>query len=319
MNASAAPISSTCPACRSDATPVLGDTGGYRAKQCSKCAHTFVANMPTADTLAEVYATYGYDEEDITSVPPFIFDILGGVVGTFERYRSKDARFLDVGFGTGAFLRVARDHGWRTYGIEASRAAVEQGNRHKLGELLHGDFLTVDWPDEHFDVIVMSELVEHLVEPEPFLRQAARLLRRGGVLYLTTPHGRGISGRVLGASWSVLRPPEHLHLYSIASMQEVLRRCGFGRAKVYTQGVLPHEIVAHVRNKLGRSTPPPAHEPAAETPVSTESNNPDRVQKTCRMNEAVTQSPMGRLAKRVANGMLRTTRLGDSLRVYAER
>lgn len=312
--------SSRCPACKRASAPELGETAGYHARLCSACRHTFVGNMPTPETLASVYATYGYDEEDLSSVPAFIFDILSGVVDTFEPYRSSNARLLDVGFGAGALLRVARDHGWKTHGIEASRFAVEQAKRYELGDVVHGDFLKAPWPNGHFDVIVMTELVEHLVEPEPFLEQAARLLRPGGLLYLTTPHGRGISGRILGASWSVLRPPEHLHLYSISSMQKVLERTGFSRSRVYTQGILPHEIVAHLKSKLRRGAPPSEVAPVEEAkPVGNEANNPDRVQKTAKLNESVTQSPVGRIAKRVANGVLRGTRLGDSLRVYAER
>lgn len=294
---------------------------GYQARLCTKCAHTFIEDMPSAETLAAVYATYGYDEDDLDSVPPFIFEILSHVVGTFEPYRFGCARLLDVGFGAGALLRVARDHGWKTHGIEASSAAVEQGKRHRLGDVVHGDFLEVAWPAAHFDVIVMTELVEHLVAPERFLEQAARLLRPGGMLYMTTPHGRGVSGRVLGSSWSVLRPPEHLHLYSIASMHEVLRRTGFGRACVYTQGILPHEIATHFRNKLARRNRP-SDAPTADGPQpesDTASTNPGRVEKSSRLNESVTQSRAGRVAKRVANSLLRTSRLGDSLRVYAQR
>lgn len=318
MSNRASSVTTQCPACRGSATAALGQTGDYHARLCAKCAHTFVENMPSAETLAAVYATYGYDEEDLSTVPPFIFGILAEVVDSFEQHRSNDARLLDVGFGAGALLRVARERGWSTYGIEASSAAVEQGRRHGLGELLHGDFLQVDWPAGYFDVIVMTELVEHLVVPEPFPEQAARLLRPGGLLYMTTPHGRGVSGRMLGASWSVLRPPEHLHLYSIASMKQLLRRTGFARSDVYTQGILPHEIVAHLKSKLGdrRRAAATASDPA---PPVADATNPDRVQKTSRLNESVSQSPLGRIAKRVANGVLRAGRVGDSLRVYARR
>jgi 2-polyprenyl-3-methyl-5-hydroxy-6-metoxy-1,4-benzoquinol methylase len=311
--------STRCPACKATAAPALGETAGYHARICAKCAHTFVEDMPSAETLSAVYATYGYDEEDLSTIPPFIFGILESVVGSFDPYRSSGARLLDVGFGAGALLRVARDRGWRTHGVEASSAAVDQGRKYGLGDLVHGDFLELDWPDGHFDVIVMTELVEHLVVPEPFLEQAARLLRPGGLLYMTTPHGRGVSGRLLGASWSVLRPPEHLHLYSVASMREVLLRTGFGRSRVYTQGILPHEIIAHLRSKLGRRTRG-ATETAPEAEASSDASaNPERVQKTSRLNESVTASPVGRVAKAIANGVLRRARLGDSLRVYAQR
>jgi 2-polyprenyl-3-methyl-5-hydroxy-6-metoxy-1,4-benzoquinol methylase len=277
--------------------------------------------MPDAEMLAQVYATYGYEQNGLATVPPFIFDILSGVVRTFSPYRSRHARLLDVGFGAGALLRVARDAGWNTHGVEASRAAVDQGNRHRLGELVHGDFLHATWPEGHFDVVVMTELVEHLILPESFLEAAARLLRPGGLLYMTTPHGRGISGRMLGASWSVLRPPEHLHLFSIASMKELLRRTSFVGARVYTQGILPHEIAAHLRRRLGVALRGGdlSTRQRVDGPSNTPPANPDRVQDSSRLNESVMHTGLGRLGKRLANEVLRTARLGDSLRVYAQR
>jgi SAM-dependent methyltransferase len=280
--------------------------GEYSSRLCGECGHIFVAETPSEATLARLYATYGYDDQTLDGLPPFIFDILRELLDTFEPYRQK-GRLLDVGFGAGSLLRVARDRQWNTFGVETSQAAVESGRKHLLGDLVHGNFVTAPLENRSFDVVTMSELVEHLPDPDPFLRRACEVLRPGGVLYMTTPHGRGLSGRVLGPAWSVLSPPEHLHLYSKRSLELRLQRAGFDEISVFTQGVLPHELIAHARTRLS---------PRATVSAS-EGFAAERNAGAYRMNASLTGSRLGRLAKRVVNRGLRMASLGDSLRVYA--
>jgi SAM-dependent methyltransferase len=255
--------------------------------------------------------TYGYDRLDDEPPPAFLDSILGDVIASFEPYR-KTQRLLDVGYGAGGFLRVAKARGWTTHGVEVSGAAVEVGKKHGLGELHHGDFRTVSLEDSSFDVIIMAELIEHLPDPMSFLRRARTLLRPGGLLYMTTPHGRGLSGRVLGTSWSVLCPPEHLQLFSIASARRCVEEAGFGRSRVYTQGLLPHEIVAMLRKKLRATV-------RAEPVDNVRPDSGARVAGTYRLNEALTNKAVGRLFKKGANVVLGAGRLGDSLRIEAVR
>lgn len=264
---------------------------------------------PSSDVLAELYSAYGYTDDSLPSLPPFIFNVLEELVATFEPFRGT-GRLLDVGFGAGSLLATAKRHGWKTFGVEASESAVTSGRVNEIGELTHGDFSTAPFPAESFDVVSMQELVEHLPDPDPFLRRAREVLRPGGLLYLATPHGRGVSGRLLGPTWSVLKPPEHLQLYSARSIKARLERAGFERIDVFTQGLLPHEIVARARSRLA-----PPRDVVAREPIEafTEKRNAGAY----RVNAALTGSQVGRLAKAAVNRALRLTALGDSLRVYA--
>ena len=303
---------SACPICQSASRP-LGAQGRFELRRCTGCHHSFTSDEPTPDELAKVYERYVYDDRDLDAVPPFILDLLGDVIATFEKHR-QTGRLLDVGFGQGALLAVAQKRGWRTYGIEASEAAVEQGRKHGVGELVLGDFVDAVWSDGTFDVIVMTELIEHLTSPRAFLQKARALLRPGGVLYLTTPHGYGLSGRICGGEWSVLGPPEHLQLYSVDSMRRVLFDAGFVDASVYTQGVLPHEIIQHVRERA-RALVARSNGERATSPR----DNPERTADAYVINAALSQRRAGQLVKSVANRIMRWTALGDGIRAYAVR
>lgn len=314
-------VSPECAVCRAAGASRLSGTFCEEAWLCGRCGHTFVDAVPASPELDAIYDVYSYESGGAEEqLPGFLRDILGALVDSFAPYR-KTGRLLDVGFGAGLLLREARARSWETHGVELSRAAVERGRAAGLGELHLGDFVQVPLEPASFDVVVMTELIEHLPDPMPFLRRAAEVLRPGGLLYMTTPHGRGLSGRMLGANWSVLRPPEHLHLFSIDSARRCLTEAGFSRPRVYTQGVLPHEIVAMVRSKI------PARDRRARNGETNRSRSAapaeapsfDRVGSSYRLNAALMKTPVGRAFKATTNRVLRAIALGDSLRVEAIR
>ncbi len=301
--------SNKCPVCAGPPRELGTTEGGWDTLVCDACGHTFVRDYPTNEELTAHYASYAYENNDLSTLEPFLQGILEDVVRSFEPFR-RTGRLLDVGFGAGGLLSVAKAHGWETWGVETAEAAVTKGREHQLGHLVRGDFATLELDDGTFDVVVMSELIEHLPEPAPFLERAARVLRPGGLLYTTTPHGRGLSGRVLGAGWSVLRPPDHLHLFSVASLRRSLERAGFSDVNVYTQGLLPHELLAHAKAKVTGSL---------SLRAATPGKLPDRTVKAYAVNRALTSRRAGKAIKSTVNALLRTTKLGDSLRGYAVR
>src|SRR6185369_14573470 len=239
----------SCPICGGSSLRPLKAKNSYAMARCLACRHLFATRAPSEAELADYYARYCYEAAGLERVPPFIFKRLTEVVAGFRSYRNTN-RFLDVGFGAGAMLRVAKEAGWDVYGIEFSGLAVEQAWKNGFTNATHGDFLRAPYEPESFDVIVGIELLEHLPDPLPFIRQAARLLAPGGLFYSTTPNGAGLSGSMLGVDWSVCAPPEHLHLFSPESVREALILSGFGRVRVACEGINPFEILHHYRGKF---------------------------------------------------------------------
>lgn len=95
---------------------------------------------------------------------------------------------LDVGCGEGYLSRVLLDRfpGIRLTGVDVSAAAVEQAAiRCPEGRFLQADVAALrDW-DERFDLVVCSEVLEHLEDPAGALRVLAA--RSGGLALLTVP------------------------------------------------------------------------------------------------------------------------------------
>ena len=149
-----------------------------------------------------------------------------------------------------------------------------------------------------FDVVSAIEVLEHVPNPRGLVATIQSLLRPGGVFYATTPHGRGISVRVLGTRWSIVSPPEHLQLFSTAGMRSLMRSVGLEVLRLRTQAVNPHELIAALRRK-----------------GAPRDRNVDAYQ----LNEALSTRKSGRVVKATANGALALTHLGDSLKLTARR
>jgi len=109
---------------------------------------------------------------------------------------SSDSRILDLGSGVGSFVVACRRRGLRAFGVEpdrigqgaritslqiASRRLVEPVCVSGVGECL-------PFPDACFDLVVMNQVMEHVADQGMVAREAARVVREGGVIYVACPN-----------------------------------------------------------------------------------------------------------------------------------
>lgn len=96
-------------------------------------------------------------------------------------------RFLDVGCNYGFALDLGRFfHGWDVLGVEPSLAGIRGGR--ELGIDIRNEYLTPESDvGADFDLVLASEVVEHVPEPVEFLKALRDRLSESGVLLLTTP------------------------------------------------------------------------------------------------------------------------------------
>src|SRR5262249_21756060 len=185
-------------------------------------------------------------------------------------------------------------------GTEVSPSAVEHAR--ELGFEIHvGRTDELDLNAGSFDVVSLVEVLEHLDDPDSVLADAARLVRPGGAIYLTTPNGKSLSARVLGSSWSLVAPPEHLQLFSVSGVEAALSRAGFVVRRVMTHGMNPYELKSGLTNSRERR------------------GGQSRTTTSYRLNESLSGNRTGTVIKNAANVRLSATRLGDTIQVVAER
>lgn len=289
--------SRSCPACRSIAGRKRGPKHNLEMITCKSCGTLYADCLPGA-TNAMDYDAY-YTEVNL-SVSGFINQRVEEILMGFSGYRQTN-RLLEIGFGAGALLRAANRAGWSAEGVEISKTAAEHVREEGL-TVFCGDLLEAGYPEGHFDVVVATELLEHVDDPESLVREVVRILRPGGLFWATTPHVGGVSSRLLGLDWTTVSA-DHLHLFSKKGLTSLLKNAGFRRVRMKTQGVDPFELwQALLQPKKFANV-----------------DSVKCITTRCGFNEALTRSLPRRLFKNFVNSLLRLSRLGDSLKIWAER
>lgn len=113
-----------------------------------------------------------------------------------DHFRSRDSSriaILDVGCGNGSQLSIPLARlGFNVTGIDPDQGSISHAHR-LAGNGAAARFLCASVEDvtANFDVVILSEVLEHVVDPASLLKSGARLLNPNGVVIVTTPNGYG--------------------------------------------------------------------------------------------------------------------------------
>ncbi len=165
-------------------------------------------------------------------------------------------KLLDVGCGGGRFLYRMQKRGWSVEGSDFDEQATRKVSA-RYGIKTHvGDLSQCALAPHHFDVITLSQTIEHLYTPEATLRECLRILKPGGLLVMTTPNVHCLAAAEFGAYWRGWEAPRHLHLFSVESLQRLTQRIGFEitEARSYTAGCSGVYRVSHTLQHPGTAS-----------------------------------------------------------------
>lgn len=206
--------------------------------QCGACSFVFAQSIPTTEELIKHYEGYGRNDY----LSPITIKRYHEILDTFEPYK-KTGNLIDVGCGIGYFAEVAKERGWKVYGTEYTDEAMEICRNKDL--IMHqGKLDPSNYPDGHFDVATSFEVIEHINNPIEEIENFKKILRKGGVAYITTPNFNSLSRLLSGPNWTVIGYPEHLSYYTPKTLNRLLSKGGFRKSKVETTGfsITKHKI-----------------------------------------------------------------------------
>jgi 2-polyprenyl-3-methyl-5-hydroxy-6-metoxy-1,4-benzoquinol methylase len=245
-----------CIACGSDGVELYdgltdylaGTPGTWRMVRCAhdECGMLWLDPRPLEADLIKAYATYhthsrrsrGAAELGLSALNATckltsrLFE-LGSKLGRQRRQlrtmflgRTAPGELLEVGCGSGRFLSRMRRAGWRVQGTDFD-PAVARRVRDRYGlQVDVGDLEGLHYSAGAYDVIAMSQVIEHVHEPLALLKECRRVLRPGGRIVLSTPNAAGLAHRRYGRYWRGLEPPRHLHIFTPNALAECMRASG---------------------------------------------------------------------------------------------
>ena len=146
--------------------------------------------------------------------------------------------FLEIGCGEGYALEAAQNKRWRSVGVGVTPAYAESVSKRLGVQVLIGQFQELALPEESFDIIYVNSVLEHVTDPEGFLRECWRVLRPGGMAFFLVPNEdalindfRHIIYRLMGRNTASrldpFRNPYHIQGFSPFSLRLLFERANF--------------------------------------------------------------------------------------------
>src|SRR6185503_591357 len=171
------------------------------------------------------------------------------MIKILEQKLPQRGKLLDVGCGRGELVWAAREAGWQFEAVDPSAAHLDWARAHLGIEGRLGTLEEAKFPDEHFDAVIMSAVLEHLYDPFSTLREIWRVLKPGGVFYFDAPNEDGLYMRMgnlymraQGRDWVVnlapTFPPYHVQGFNPTSLRRLLDRAGFELIDFYMTGTI---------------------------------------------------------------------------------
>tara|TARA_R100001480_G_scaffold83176_1_gene91453 strand:- start:226 stop:1074 length:849 start_codon:yes stop_codon:yes gene_type:complete len=124
---------------------------------------------------------------------------------------------LDIGAGTGDFLKLAEEYHWEITGVEPNDVARENAEKKGIKLYTKLDKIT----NTHFDVITLWHVLEHLPNLQEDIEKIERLLKPGGSLIIAVPNYKSFDAKYYKEFWAAYDVPRHLWHFSRKSMQNL--------------------------------------------------------------------------------------------------
>jgi 2-polyprenyl-3-methyl-5-hydroxy-6-metoxy-1,4-benzoquinol methylase len=138
----------------------------------------------------------------------------------------KEINILDLGCSTGFFLDIAKEKGWKTFGIELNEKEIDIAKRnHNVKNInLHEVQEKLNYK---FNVITMWDVIEHVKNPHDLLKTIKKSLKPGGLFFFQTPNVNSLAARILQEKCNVFDGIEHVNLFNENNIYTIAKKNKF--------------------------------------------------------------------------------------------
>lgn len=229
----------SCPICNSTSFEKAMDCKDYTVSKdkftivsCKKCNFHFTNPIPSEDEIGKYYESEEYISHSNTSK---------GIVNTlYQSIRNitlkqklklvksltNGKKILDIGSGTGEFLKVCKEEGFEVEGIEPSENARQFAiNNYKLN--IHTEGRLKEYDEEKFDLISMWHVLEHVYHLEERVNEIKKILKKSGVLIVAVPNHNSYDASYYKEYWAAYDVPRHLYHFTEKDIKNLFENKGF--------------------------------------------------------------------------------------------
>lgn len=203
-------------------------------RKCTACGFAFTADPPAESEIGRYYISEEYishSDKKKNLADRFYHLARSLMLGRKRRLVSvatkrNSGTLLDIGSGTGYFASFMQKKGWTVSGIELNEQARDYSvSRFSLK--VYPPAGISGFGDRSTDCITFWHVIEHLYEPEMWLREVKRILKDDGRCIIAVPNASSADAQWFGDQWAALDVPRHLWHFSPPSMMRFIEANGF--------------------------------------------------------------------------------------------
>lgn len=139
------------------------------------------------------------------------------LINSFENV---DRTILDIGAGTGDFLKVCQEDGWHVFGVEPNFEAQQKATSKTI--VLESNLSAFE--EQQFDVITLWHVLEHVVDLPAYIRSLEKLLKENGTLVVAVPNYKSYDATYYKEFWAAYDVPRHVWHFSQTSIKKFFRK-----------------------------------------------------------------------------------------------
>ena len=233
----------SCPICQSKKNKISLCKVSFTYKtefdlsECPDCHVIYYNPTPSTEQLIDFYSTEGYE---------FNRWRLESKAESYVKKLNKkqsSGKFLDIGCATGYMInKIDKISDWEVYGIELSKNPANFARDVlMLKNITHGDLFSANYPNDFFDCINISDVLEHVPNPIALLEECHRIIKPDGIIMLGVPNGyndsRGLIRYYNKNKEAGCHASGHIFFFQKPTFELIFKNTGFDIAKTETVGI----------------------------------------------------------------------------------
>jgi 2-polyprenyl-3-methyl-5-hydroxy-6-metoxy-1,4-benzoquinol methylase len=151
-------------------------------------------------------------------------------LGLINSFKTESKNILDVGAGTGDFLKICAANNWKVLGVEPNENARNIAK--EKGIVLKEDLLQIE--NKKFDVITLWHVLEHVEKLSEYILKLKELLSENGRLIIAVPNYKSDDAKYYKEYWAAFDVPRHLWHFSQSSIRKI-----FSEDNMFVEQTLP--------------------------------------------------------------------------------
>ncbi|EKV58034.1 methyltransferase [Brachyspira hampsonii 30446] len=223
---------------------------------CPNCGLEFIYDQPTFEEIKQIYSNeyykaWGMEDGENNEVALMKKSTFRNMLKKILPYK-KNGNILDIGTASGFLLEEAKKLGFEPYGVELSEYSSSIAKK-KFGDdrIYNGILQNAPFKNNFFDIITMTDLLEHISNPLDILKKCYDILKNvdngGGYIMITVPDTYSFTHNVMKSKWTQYKL-EHLFYFNKKNMQIISKDTGF--EIIYMKPAVKTMTIKYMRNQF---------------------------------------------------------------------